>query len=123
VVFRTGSPGTATGPRRTLLVRSPGIPRRAEHHQQRQVLGDAGEAACLARRHEDDRPGRHRSLAAVGIDDRAPADHHVVERTFAWISKHRRTVRDYEHLPSSHEAMILWAMTALMARRLAPITH
>ena len=23
----------------------------------------------------------------------------VVERTFAWISKHRRTVRDYEHLP------------------------
>jgi transposase len=44
----------------------------------------------------------------------------VVERTFAWISKHRRTVRDYEHLPASHEAMILWAMTALMTRRLAP---
>ena len=36
----------------------------------------------------------------------------VVERTFAWISKHRRTVRDYERLPASHEAMILWAMTA-----------
>jgi len=32
----------------------------------------------------------------------------VVERTFAWISKHRRTVRDYEHLTASHEAMILW---------------
>jgi putative transposase len=44
----------------------------------------------------------------------------VVERTFAWISKHRRTVRDYEHLPASHEAMILWAMIALMTRRLAP---
>jgi putative transposase len=43
----------------------------------------------------------------------------VVERTFAWISKHRRTVRDYETLPASHEAMILWAMIALMARRLA----
>src|SRR5215470_16435746 len=42
----------------------------------------------------------------------------VVERTFAWISKHRRTVRDYEQLPSSHEAMILWAMIALMTRRL-----
>jgi hypothetical protein len=38
-----------------------------------------------------------------------------VERTFAWISEHRRTVRDYERLPASHEAMILWAMTALMA--------
>ena len=43
----------------------------------------------------------------------------VVERTFAWISKHRRTVRDYEHLAASHEAMILWAMIALMTRRLA----
>ena len=42
----------------------------------------------------------------------------VVERTFAWISKHRRTVRDYEHLPASHEAMILWAMIALVTRRL-----
>jgi len=28
----------------------------------------------------------------------------------AWISKHRRTVRDYERLPASHEAMIVWAM-------------
>jgi transposase len=43
----------------------------------------------------------------------------VVERTFAWISKHRRTVRDYERLPASHEAMITWAMIALMARHLA----
>ena len=42
----------------------------------------------------------------------------VVERTFAWISKHRRTVRDYEHLTASHEAMILWAMIALMTHRL-----
>ena len=47
----------------------------------------------------------------------------VVERTFAWISKHRRTVRDYERLPASHEAMILWAMTALMARRLTQPTQ
>src|ERR1700758_3723268 len=47
----------------------------------------------------------------------------VVERTFAWISKHRRTVRDYERLPASHEAMILWAMTALMASRLAQPAH
>jgi transposase len=47
----------------------------------------------------------------------------VVERTFAWISKHRRTTRDYEHLTASHEAMILWAMIALMARRLAQPTH
>jgi transposase len=47
----------------------------------------------------------------------------VVERTFAWISKHRRTVRDYERLPASHEAMILWAMIALMTARLARPAH
>jgi transposase len=47
----------------------------------------------------------------------------VVERTFAWISKHRRTVRDYERLPASHEAMILWAMIALMTRRLTQPTR
>ena len=47
----------------------------------------------------------------------------VVERTFAWISKHRRTVRDYERLPASREAMILWAMTALMACRLTQPSH
>jgi transposase len=43
----------------------------------------------------------------------------VVERTFAWISEHRRTVRDYKRLPASHEAMILWATIALMTRRLS----
>jgi transposase len=43
----------------------------------------------------------------------------VVERTFAWISKHRRCVRDYERLPGHHEATVKWAMIALMARRLA----
>jgi transposase len=43
----------------------------------------------------------------------------VVERTFAWISKHRRTVRDYERLPEHHAAMVTWAMIAVMTRRLA----
>jgi transposase len=47
----------------------------------------------------------------------------VVERTFAWISKHRRTTRDYERLAASHEAMILWAMITLMTRRLAQPAH
>lgn len=43
----------------------------------------------------------------------------VVERTLSWISKHRRTVRDYERLPAHHAAMVTWAMVALMTRRLA----
>jgi len=43
----------------------------------------------------------------------------VVERTLAWITSCRRCARDYERLPTSHEAMILWAMIALMTQRLA----
>ncbi|SDY80895.1 Transposase DDE domain-containing protein, partial [Modestobacter sp. DSM 44400] len=43
----------------------------------------------------------------------------VVERTFAWISKHRRCVRDYETLPAHHEAMIHISMIMTMSRRLA----
>ena len=47
----------------------------------------------------------------------------VVERTFAWISRHRRTVRDYERLPASHETMVYWAMIIIMSRRLARNTQ
>jgi transposase len=43
----------------------------------------------------------------------------VIERTFAWISKHRRCVRDYETKPDHHEAMIHIAMIMTMSRRLA----
>ena len=43
----------------------------------------------------------------------------VVERTFSWISRCRRTVRDYERLPEHHAAMVQWAMVIVMTRRLA----
>jgi len=43
----------------------------------------------------------------------------VVERTLAWITRHRRTVRDYERLPAHHETYIYWAMIIIMTRRLA----
>lgn len=43
----------------------------------------------------------------------------VVERTFAWICKHRRCVRDYETRPDHHEAMVYIAMIVTMSRRLA----
>jgi transposase len=42
-----------------------------------------------------------------------------VERTFACINRCRRTVRDYERLPSHHAAMVQWAMIIVMTRRLA----
>ena len=43
----------------------------------------------------------------------------VVERTFSWITRSRRTVRDYERLPGHHETMVYWAMIIIMTRRLA----
>jgi putative transposase len=43
----------------------------------------------------------------------------VIERTFAWLSRYRRTVRDYERLPEHHQAMVQWAMITIMTRRLA----
>ncbi|MEU1254113.1 IS5 family transposase [Streptomyces chartreusis] len=43
----------------------------------------------------------------------------VVERSFAWILRSRRLVRDYERRTDTSEAVILWSMTTLMSRRLA----
>ena len=43
----------------------------------------------------------------------------VVERTFGWIMKHRRCVRDYERLPAHHETYLYWAMIHIMAARVA----
>jgi transposase len=43
----------------------------------------------------------------------------VVERTLSWISRCRRTVRDYERLPEHHAAIVQWSMTIIMSRRLA----
>jgi putative transposase len=43
----------------------------------------------------------------------------IVERTFAWIARHRRHARDYERNPETSEAMIYIAMIGLMSRRLA----
>lgn len=43
----------------------------------------------------------------------------VVERTFAWLMRHRRLVRDYETSESSAEAWIYLAMIRIQIRRLA----
>lgn len=43
----------------------------------------------------------------------------VVERTFGWLTQHRRLVRDYEKTTRSARAWILVAMSRIMLRRLA----
>jgi transposase len=44
----------------------------------------------------------------------------VVERTFAWLGRHRRMSRDYEVLPETQQALIHIVMIRLMLARLAP---
>jgi transposase len=43
----------------------------------------------------------------------------VVERSFGWLLRYRRLVRDYERQPAHHEAMVYWATVLIMTRRLA----
>jgi hypothetical protein len=43
----------------------------------------------------------------------------VVERTFGWLMRYRRLVRDYERTTANSEAMIYWATVIIMTRRLA----
>lgn len=43
----------------------------------------------------------------------------VVERTFGWLMRHRRLVRDYETIPASAEAWVYIAMLRIQLRRLA----
>ncbi|MFI5497268.1 IS5 family transposase [Actinoplanes sp. NPDC051859] len=43
----------------------------------------------------------------------------VVERTLSWISRCRRTARDYERRPEHHAAIVQWSMIIIMNRRLA----
>lgn len=43
----------------------------------------------------------------------------IVERTFAWLTRHRRHARDYEKLPASSEAFAYIAMIGIMSKRIA----
>jgi transposase len=45
----------------------------------------------------------------------------IVERTFAWLGKHRRLSKDYEESPESSQAWIHIAMIRLMVQRLRPV--
>jgi transposase len=41
----------------------------------------------------------------------------IVERTFAWMVKNRRFVRDYEQLTAVAETLITFAAAATLVRR------
>jgi transposase len=85
------------------------------------IWGDGGYAGQLAAWAAST---LHRTLQIV----KRPDDLHtfqvlprrwVVERTFGWITKNRRCVRDYERLPEHHETYLYWSMITIMGRRVA----
>ena len=43
----------------------------------------------------------------------------VAEQAYGTLALHRRLVRDYEHRLASSESRVYWAMSDVMARRLA----
>jgi len=44
----------------------------------------------------------------------------IVERTFAWLGRHRRLSKDVEYLARTTESLLYLAMTHLLVKRLAP---
>ena len=58
-----------------------------------------------------------RSATATGFE--VLPQRWIVERTFGWLMRHRRLVRDYERTESSAEGWIYLAMIRIMLRRLA----
>ena len=70
---------------------------------------------------------RNRQLWRYGLEEkprgfRVLLRRWVVERTFAWLGQARRLAKDYERLPETAVAMIYWAMSRIMLRRLARAT-
>ncbi len=59
--------------------------------------------------------GRPQARGPEGL--RAAARRRAVERTLGWLMLHRRLAPDYETLPE-RSAVIFWAMTDNMSRRL-----
>ena len=47
----------------------------------------------------------------------------IVERTFAWLVRHRRHSKDYERTTASSEALTYIAMISLMSKRLAKLQN
>lgn len=90
------------------------------HHRIRRIWADGGYAGTVL---DWTRDRWHILLLIVKRSDTATGfqvlpRRWVVERTLAWITGHRRCVRDYERLPHHHEAIVRWSMIRIISRRL-----
>jgi putative transposase len=90
----------------------------------RKIWADAGYAGALVEWVRKLRTHHRLDLEIVKRSDQQPGfvvqpRRWVVERTFAWISFHRRMSKDYELLPETSETFIYISMIRLMLTRLA----
>ena len=58
------------------------------------------------------------SVSLFDLSARSLAPTHFVERTYGWLNRCRRLVKDYENLTRNHAAFIILAMIRLMLRRI-----
>ena len=89
----------------------------------RQIWADGGYSGTLVQWVEQLRSRNHLRLEIVKRSDAVTGfevlpRRWVVERTFAWLTFHRRLSKDYEVLPSVSQAFIHVAMIRLMLARL-----
>ncbi len=87
----------------------------------RTVIADAGYQSGALTEHLDDQAGWELRIIRrprPGFEIVGP--NWIVERTFAWLGRHRRLSKDYEVRVQSSEALITIAACALMPKRLAP---
>ncbi len=85
------------------------------------VIADAGyESKSLARNIRDGNGWRLVIVKRKEQAFRIAGLNWIVERSFAWLGRHRRVSKDYEYQVQTSETLITIAACAQMIRRIAP---
>jgi putative transposase len=85
------------------------------------VIADAGyESKALAQDMKDRNNWRLKIVKRQEQAFKVAGLNWIVERSFAWLSRHRRMSKDYEFRVQTSETLITIAACAQMLRRLAP---
>jgi putative transposase len=85
------------------------------------VIADAGyESKALAQDMKDRNNWRLKIVKRQEQAFKVAGLNWTVERSFAWLSRHRRMSKDYEFRVQTSETLITIAACAQMLRRLAP---
>ncbi|MFJ8018951.1 transposase [Streptomyces sp. NPDC096311] len=122
----TGTPGAAGRPRpggersRPRRRQASVAVARLDHPGVRKVRADQGFAGRLVDWMAQ-ALGRELEIVRKDPDQRgfqARSKRWAVERTFSWLTAHRRLARGYEASPARSKTMIQWAMIGLRVRRL-----